>query len=61
MEAICRGRGSGSLGIDRGFNSATIQPRFGGGLASILLQNNHDRTTIAPQSRRDRAMIVRRS
>ena len=39
-------RGRGFFGIDRGFNSATIQLRFGDELASISLQKNHDRASI---------------
>ena len=49
-------------GVDRGFNSATIQPRFGGELTSILFskepRSRHDRVTIAPRSGHDRASIV---
>ena len=55
MEAVCKGRGSGSLGRGCGFNSATS-------LTSILLQHEprswHDRATIGPRSGHDRASIV---
>ena len=51
MEAICMGRGSGSLRRRRGFG-------IGHELALILLQSEprsgHDRATIAPQSGVDR-------
>ena len=55
MEAICKGRGSGSTWRGRGFNSATILTGFNGETASNFC---HDRTTITPQSGHDRASIV---
>ena len=62
MEAICKGRGSGSTWRGRGFNSATILTGFSGASASIQLQilprSHHDQATIAPRSGHDRALIV---
>ena len=51
MEAICKGRGSGSTWRGRGFNSATILTGFKGQTASNF-------ATIAPRSGHDRASIV---
>ena len=38
--------GAVSLGVDRGFNPTTNQPRFGGELAPIVGRSGHDRTAI---------------
>ena len=50
------------MGIDRGFNSVTIPPRFGDGFslnfASKEPRFGHDRATIGPRSCHDRASIV---
>ena len=58
VEAVCKGRGSGSLGRRR---SSWMDHEF----ASIFLRNghefHHDRAAIGPRSRRDRAMITPRS
>ena len=43
MEAICRGRGSGSLGRDRSFG-------IGHKLATILLHSSHDYRRNRPRS-----------
>ena len=39
------------LGINRGFNPATNQPRFGGELAAIVGRSGHDRTAIMSHDR----------
>ena len=55
VEAVCKGRGRGSLGRGCGFNSAIS-------LTSILLQHEpqswHDQATIEPRLGRDRSSIV---
>ena len=54
--------GAVSVGLRRGIKSALNPPRFGGELASKLLQNrprsNHDRATIASRSGHDGASIM---
>ena len=52
--AICRGRESCSLGIDRGFNSAT-------NLLQFRFRKHHDRAKIASWSFHDRVAIGPRS
>ena len=46
--------GADSFGIDRGFNSAIIQPRFDCELALIVGRSGHDRVAIELRSNRDR-------
>ena len=40
--------GADAFGINPGFNSATIQPQFGGELARIMGQSDDDRVAIRP-------------
>ena len=54
MEAICRGRGSGSLGRDRSFG-------IGYELATICFKLASDWPRFLPRSGHDRAMIGSRS
>ena len=53
--AVFKGRGGDSLGMGRGFNSATILTKFSGGFSSYL---HDDRTTIGPRSGHDQGLIV---
>ena len=55
MGAVFKRRGGASLGMGRGFSSATILTKFSGGFSSYF----HDfSTTIGPRSGHDRGSIM---
>ena len=53
--------GAVSLGVDRGFNPTTTQPRFGGELAPIVGRSGHDRTAILSHDRESNKIAAVRS